>query len=441
MAPAQTIVAISSSVLPAARLIVRLSGNEAISVAKTVCRELPDTPAAARVHLHCGELTLPAWVYVFCSPRSYTGEDLIEFHLPGNALLARMLIDKLMQQGARPAEAGEFTARAYFNGRMDLTEAEGVAATIHAQNEQELSAARQLLTGELSRRLRPMMEQVADVLARVEAGIDFSDEDVTFISAKEAAGRAAEVQELLLKLERDSARFERLSHEPTFVLVGRPNAGKSTLLNALAGAGRAVVSDLAGTTRDVLSAEVALERGIVRVLDVAGLEEDLVNTADASPQAQIARQMRNRALAAVGGADFVVLVKDATDPRPVLELPRRPDILVSNKSDLRADTSGAAIAVSARTGAALPALRSRMSELAFGRERGADLALNARHLRAITDAREALARARSIAEGAGAAELLALELRSTLDALGNVLGQITPDDVLGRVFATFCIGK
>jgi tRNA modification GTPase len=273
MSPSDTIAAISSAVGTAARMIVRVSGPLAPRLAADLTLS-PDEPppSATYTKLHFANLTLPAWLFVFRAPRSYTGDDLVEFHLPGNPLLARILLDHLRENGARDAEPGEFTARAFFNGRLDLIEAEGVAATIAAGNEAELAAARQLMAGELARRLKPLIDLVAETLALVEVGIDFSDEDVTFLSPQQFAQRVDAADGMLAEFVAQSGRFERLTHEPSFVLIGRPNAGKSTLLNALARQARAVVSPVAGTTRDVLSAEVALEQGIVRVLDAAGLE-------------------------------------------------------------------------------------------------------------------------------------------------------------------------
>ncbi|MGB7160846.1 MAG: GTPase, partial [Tepidisphaeraceae bacterium] len=250
MTAADTIAAISSAVGPAARMIVRMSGDRASEIASSLspvsrfgseshsnvlknigmCR----APVSRQMISFAG-LSLPVWLYAFHSPRSYTGENLVEFHLPGNPLLARMLLDECLHHGARLAEPGEFTARAYFNGRLDLAAAEGVAATIAAQNEAELQAARQLLAGELARRLRPTMDALAETLALVEAGIDFSDEDVSFIAPEELAARIDRADGALSDLVGSTARFERLAHEPQIVLVGRPNAGKSTLLNALAG--------------------------------------------------------------------------------------------------------------------------------------------------------------------------------------------------------------
>src|SRR5688500_9184630 len=316
-----TIAAISSAAGPAPRMIVRLSGRDA----HTIARALADTnaevvgAAALQARLRFAGLSVASWVYLFNGPRSYTGDDLVEFHVPGNPLLVRMLMNELVARGARPAEPGEFTARAYFNERMDLTQAEGVAAVVCAHGEEELSAARQLLAGELARRLRPAMERIAETLALVEVGIDFSEEDVTFLSAEEVKSRAGEVSADLQRLMDESPRFERLSHEPRVVLVGRPNAGKSTLLNALAGWDRAVVSPVAGTTRDVVSAEVSLARGMVLVLDAAGLEEETLPPEDARAEdaaaAMIARAMHGHALAAVESADLVLLVRDVTDTR------------------------------------------------------------------------------------------------------------------------------
>jgi tRNA modification GTPase len=432
MITGDTICAVSSAVGAGARMIVRVSGEGALGIAERLGGGMER--GARRSRLKFGGLEAPAWIYVFHGPASYTGEHLVEFHLPGNPVLARMMLEELHRLGARPAEAGEFTARAYFNGRMGLTEAEGVAAAVAATGEQELAAARQLMSGELARRLGPAVERLADTLALVEAGIDFSDEEVSFIEMAEVAKRCAEVEGMLGRLIVESVRFEKLAHEPVFVLVGRANAGKSTLLNALAGAQRAVVSPVAGTTRDALSAEVALRRGLVRVVDVAGLEDE--------PRDEIEQKMRQRALEMVEAADVVVLVREALDDRPVLTLGRAAQLEVRTKADLSegAPEGGGAYWVSAQMGAGMERLREGMSAVAFGEAAGGGaLALNARHRRAIEEARESLVRAGS--SGGGGAEVVALGLREALDALGSVIGQVTPDDVLGRIFSTFCIGK
>lgn len=444
MTSGDTIAAISSAVGPAARMIVRISGSKSFEIASQLC-DLAHGLAAFRTQLQFRAMSVPAWVYQFRGPRSYTGEDVVEFHIPGNPLLARMLLDELIRRGARLAEAGEFTARAYFSGRIDLTEAEGVAVAIAAHGEDELAAARQLLAGQLASRLRPIMDQLAEMLSLVEAGIDFSEDDINFISSDEVIKRVIAIDDCLGQLLAESARFERLAHEAEFVLLGRPNAGKSTLLNALARTHRAIVSPIEGTTRDVLSAHVSLDRGVVRITDLAGLDEQNLDGPDASPQSEVNQKMRVHALAAAESADFILLVHDATDSRPRLKSSRRPCLSVLTKIDLltaQTEIQPDEIAISAKTGINLEGLRHRLDELAFGYSTPAasKIALNARHIQAISETREALRRAKHAAENVGP-EVIALELRESLDSLGSILGQVTPDDVLGRVFATFCIGK
>jgi tRNA modification GTPase len=440
MTTGDTIAAISSAVAPAARIILRISGPQAFPIATELSPGIePKGSSARRATLSFNDLTVPATLYTFVAPHSYSGEDIVEFHIPGNPLLARMLLDETVRLGARPADPGEFTARAYFNGRIDLTEAEGVAATISALGEGELRAARQLAAGELARRLRPILDSVAETLGLVEVGIDFSEEDVTFLSPDAARARITSAEDQLAALVAQSARFERLAHEPQIVLVGRPNAGKSTLLNALANSDRAVVSSVPGTTRDTISADIALSRGIVRIVDVAGLEDERRNPATDV----ITAQMRDHTLRAVDSADILVLVREINDRRTDIALNRKPDLVVQTKSDLSTQPTNAP-SVSAHTGENLNLLHARLDALAFGDSsttgEAPALALNARHLRHIGETQEALRRAQDCT-AANSPELLALELRSALDSLGEILGNVSPDDLLGAIFSKFCIGK
>lgn len=429
-----TIVAISSATGRAARMVLRLSGPEVRRIAGELGVEITgNLPNATRHQLHFADLVCPGWVCAFAGPRSYTGQDLIELHIPGNPLLARMLMDWIARRSARMAEPGEFTARAYFNGKLDLAQAEGVAATISAQSRQHLAAARQLMAGELARRLRPAMDSLVETLALVEAGIDFSEEGIQFLSLADVDHRINPVLEQLESLVADSGRFEKLTHEPMIVLAGRPNAGKSTLTNFLAGQSRSIVSPTPGTTRDALSVEITLARGVVRLVDVAGLD-------DSHGQA-IQAQMQEMAHRAIEQADVLVLVRDLTDHRPDVALPRPVDLRVRSKADLlqnRPDESGDLL-VSALMGSGMSALRDALDRAAFGSDApGAALALTSRHLGCLDEAMSGLRGAREVGN---ALELLAAELRAALDALGQVLGVVTPDDILGKIFSKFCIGK
>jgi tRNA modification GTPase len=433
-----TIAAISSATGPATRMIVRLSGSRAMQITQSLCPASTLNPShAIAAQLHLPGMQLPIVLYCFANGRSFTGDDLVEFHVPGNPLLCRLLLAECLRLGARTAEPGEFTARAYFSGRIGLTEAEGIAASIASQNEQELRAARQLLAGELARRLRPAMELLAETLALIEAGIDFAGEDISLLPPDALADRLSQIQKMLAQLLAESGKVEQHWQRRRAILVGRPNAGKSTLLNALAKSHRAVVSPQAGTTRDAVSAEVALRRGIIHLVDAAGLDGGEITGDDAS--ADISRQMQATAHQALQTADWVLLIHDLTSKTTPMQLPRPADLIIYTKRDLIEADDPTGLCVSAHTGYHMDQLRDRLDAIAFGTDSaGAVLSLNSRHVQAIEDAQAAVHRA---AQSKDAAELMAADLREALDSLGGILGQITPDDVLGRIFSSFCIGK
>lgn len=435
MTHADTIVALCSPIASALRAIIRMSGDRAFEVLDELSvdpqRLEPARVARRRLRLADG-IAFDTTVYPFRSPRSSTGEDVIEIHLPASPYLVSETLKSLIELGARAAEPGEFTARAFFNGKLDLTRAEGVAATIAASNQAELDAARQLLGGELARRLTPVLDELVRTLALIEVGIDFVEEDVTFISRDDVLSSLASIASTLTRLLDDGPRIERLSHEPRIVLTGRPNAGKSTLLNALAGTNRAVVSDVAGTTRDALSARITLRRGFITLVDVAGL--------DATETDTISLQMQTAARRAIETADAVVLLIDSTDARPPVELIRAPDLVVFSKRDLKA-RDDEDLAVDARNDVGLDVLRDRLDAIAFGTIESAStgIAINARHADAIGAAIQSVKRAEQ-AFSSGT-EFVAAELRLAIDQIGSILGNVSPDDVLGRIFSGFCIGK
>lgn len=430
-----TIVALATPTGAAARLIVRTSGARAFDLGAQLGANELHVGRAKPVSLRFADLSVRATCYSFQAPRSHTGEEVVEYHLPGNALLGRLLIEALVQLGGRQAQPGEFSARAFFNGKLRLDEAEGVAASISASNDRELAAAGRLRAGELARRMAPAMEELADLLALTELGIDFTEEDVVVLDPAEAQRRMALLRNELGKLLAESARLEQLGQPPRIALVGRPNAGKSTLMNALAGYRRAVASDQPGTTRDALSADVELPGGRVTLIDLAGVGEPPPGSLDA--------EAHRRTMHEATIADVLVLVRDAMDERADPPLPRPADVRVLSKIDLQPDAAGEGeLGVSALAGRGLDELQRRLGEVAFTIHGGAEsLALCARHREHICVALEALAQAASAAGTAGAAELLALHLREALNALGGILGTVSPDDLLGRIFGRFCIGK
>ena len=431
-----TIAAISSATGPAARMIVRISGPAALALAEDLGVAATAGASVRRGNLQFSDLSCPAWIYQFVSPRSFTGENLVELHIPGNPLLARMLLDWLVVRGARLADAGEFTARAFFNGKLDLSQAEGIATAIAAQGDLQLLAARRLMAGELAQRIQPTMDLLAETLALIEAGIDFSEEQMEFIAQRQIAERIDAILDQLKSLTLQSRRLEKLTHEPTIVLAGRPNAGKSTLTNALAGQNRSIVSAQAGTTRDALSVEISLPRGAARLIDIAGISGQ-----QSAPTEEIDQQMQNAAWQAMRQADVLVLVREAGDPREEIPVPRAPDLRVISKIDLCDSPPQAedSINLSAITGAGMVELRNALDRIAFGSDAaGASLGLTSRHRQALDEAMTALARAKSVL---AFPELLAAEMRSALDCLGQILGIVSPDDIIGKIFSKFCIGK
>lgn len=447
-----TIVAISSP--PAVggagggvRGIVRVSGAGALEVAGAVT----DLGEGARVGWHSGVLVslwdvkLACGALLFRGPRSFTGEDVVELHVPNSPAILRGVVEALLVAGGRTGEVvrlagpGEFSARAFFNGKIDLTQAEGIAATISAGNQMELRAAARLREGELHRRIEALAESVAEVLALVEAGIDFADEEgVRFIERRELAARLGGVVGAMDELLCGCVRIDQLAAPPTVAFLGKPNVGKSSLINALAGVERSIVSPVAGTTRDILAVMMKTGRGEVRLLDMPGEE---------AGEDELSRKMMEARAGALLDVDLVVEVCAADEE--VSEASRGHGALrvaIVNKVDLaKGELGGEAWQrVSAKTGLHVGELREAIGELVVRRETlgSGRIVLNHRHRAALRDAAEACGRA---AELAGVAErhpeFLAAELRGALDILGQITGAISPDEVLGRIFSRFCIGK
>ena len=455
-----TIVAVSSAAGPAGRSIVRLSGPEAIRLAAGALSRPLDGIGGFRAIAGAVRASarppveVPGRLYLFRAPRSYTRQDVAELHVAGQAV-ASMLCSTLIAAGARQAQAGEFTARAFFTGRLDLARAEAVADLIDAEADAQLRSALGVLEGALSRLCRPAAEAVTEALALIEASIDFADEDVELPRPAQVAGALREVSRRLKSASAAGSSVARAG-PPHAAIAGRPNAGKSSLLNALSGTDRAIVSALAGTTRDVLSAAAEMAEGCeVVLLDAAGLDV----TAD-----PLTRAAHAAAREAVASADAVVFVVDAAAAdhdaeadllAEVRQLNRRAaPLLVANKTDLPTDPADLArrfgpglLPVSALTGAGLDRLRAalaeRLADLAPPRPAG--LLLHDRQRRRLADAAAAATAAAELLAPAGGladvAELAAVELRAALAGLKELTGEVVTEDVLAAIFGRFCIGK
>lgn len=436
-----TIVAPASGAGQAPRAMIRLSGAGTPEVLRAVLAAPPSGRGCRPSRLRIGGAELPVLVACFRAPDSYTGEEGAEIVLAGSPRLVERVLGRLVEvPGVRHAEPGEFTARAYLLGRLSLGEAEAVGELIAARSEAQIEAARRMMSGESGARYQRLADEAATLLALVEAGIDFTDqEDVTAIAPEALRSRALALRDEIISM---AGRAEARAALPRVVLVGRPNAGKSTLFNALLGRRRAVVSASPGSTRDVLEEELDLSgdapgAGRIVLIDIAGLEEGAASAA----RAEIAAAAQEAALGAVASADVAVYC-DPSGRFAGFDGRAKPVLRVRTKADLPGEHSN--LEVCALDGWNMGALRRGIADAAFGSAEAENLALAARHRLALREAGarlEEAARAGAGRERLETPELVAEALRSALDRLGELCGRITPDDVIGRVFSRFCVGK
>lgn len=454
-----TVVAVSSPAGASWRGLVRLSGVRARDVMRALLVDGPPAEQVASGRLCVGRLkepAIPCLYALFRGPHSYTGEDTAELQAPGSAALLDRVLHRAVSAGARLAEPGEFTFRGFLNGKMDLTQAEGVAAMIAATSDSQLRAATLLREGQLGAFTGRLVDDLATQLALVEAGIDFTDqEDVVPIAPGNLDDNLSKTEHELTRLLGRSRSWGALEALPRVVFVGPPSAGKSSLFNALLGRQRAVTHDQPGTTRDVLAEPLELTRADgrqieVMLVDIAGLDR---------AGAALDREIQSIARRAIGEADLLVRVDDGTGKgeRDAFDVPT---IAVHSKIDLEmpgrnppaqlASPAAAGFGVSAVTGQGLDELRRAIASKVG--ERGVSvraemLALQPRHESSLRAALDAIQQARRQVGPQRAArqitgvELVAGHLRAALDELAALGGRMTPDDVIGRVFATFCVGK
>jgi len=460
---AQTIAAIASPPGPAERGIVRLSGPGARALALALVRDAPELELRTRgvypARLFDGVGEQPGWVVWMPGPRSYTGEDVVELHAPGAPPLVAALLRRTLELGARLAGPGEFTRRAFENGRIDLTRAEGVLELVSASNERERRAATALLSGGLERHVETLRELLIDLRVLCEASLDFDEADTGHVPREQLETLAVAARAALEDTLGFEQRRVRANVRPRAVLIGAPNAGKSTLFNALTG-GRALVSPLPGATRDVLRGAARAGEFEFELVDTAGLDERLARADPEHPDLQ-AQQL---AAAEASGADLLVAVVSAADTSAsrasLVERrcvhPRTPVVLAWTQIDrpgaapapdarLLADLApGAWVALCApqeRGVGELLAACGAVLEAEPLSEGAARVEVSARHLEALNASRQALDDALGGLRAGAPLDLLAQTFRQALDALDAICGRASPEDVLERLFARFCIGK
>ncbi len=423
-----TIFALASARGKAGVAVMRVSGPQAHGALARLCAVPAARQAALRQLVWQGQVLDEALVLVFDEGASFTGEASVELQVHGSLGVIKALTQALAAIGLRPAEAGEFTRRALENGRLDLAQVEGLADLIDAETEAQRRQALRVLSGAVGKRAEGWRKDLIRAGALVEATIDFADEDVPVDVTPEVLGL---IDGLLNDLRREIAGTsvaERVRDGFEVAILGAPNAGKSTLLNALAGREAAITSEIAGTTRDVIEVRMDLDGLAVTLLDTAGLRE----TADRVEQIGV-----TRALERAGAADLRVFLLDHPT-ETLLMSPRVGDIVVQGKADLHPGLD----AVSGRTGQGLDQLVARISAVLVGKAASAGVMTRERHRVAMIRAVEAMESAQHQVQGpGGAAEIVALDLRRAARALDVLVGRVDTEDLLDEIFASFCIGK
>lgn len=452
----ETIVAPITAPGSAAVSLLRLSGEKAASILEKL------SPQARAVLRDPGRMVFSVFwdlliseeekvvldrglAVFFKSPKSFTGEDIVEFHLHGSPYLVNRLLENIIALGARFARAGEFSERAFLNGQVDLAQAEAIADLIAAETSAQARVAQEQLAGKLSAAILELGEPLRDVLAEIEANIDFPEEDIepkTINAWREVVGEVSKkIEEYLAsyssgKLYREGAKV---------VLCGLPNAGKSSLLNAFLGEERAIVTEIAGTTRDSIEEKCSINGLLVRITDTAGLAQDYL-------PGKVESLGIERSWKEIEAADLVLYLQDLSAERVEevgsrellrkIEKRAKKVLVVGSKVDL-VDSKRAtqARAISAKTGSGLSELRTAIYDNLISKTPSSVLICTARHQAALAQAQAALARANLEIASNNPAELISLEIRTALSELSEIVGLTHTEDILGRIFSKFCIGK
>ncbi|MCX2794000.1 tRNA uridine-5-carboxymethylaminomethyl(34) synthesis GTPase MnmE [Microbulbifer thermotolerans] len=434
--------------------VIRLSGEKALPIARAICGGKALQPRYAHYSnfFHCDQLVDQGIALFFPGPNSFTGEDVVELQGHGGPVILDQLLKAALELGARQARPGEFSQRAFLNDKIDLTQAEAIADLIEAGSAQAARNAINSLQGVFSEKIESLVENLTQLRIYVEASIDFPEEEIDFLADGKVAADLRALLQQLSAVEAQARQGSLLREGMRVAIAGRPNAGKSSLLNALAGHDAAIVTDIAGTTRDILRETIHIDGMPLQFADTAGLRQ----APDKVEQIGI-----ERAWEEIRQADRVLLVVDAQqahsmDPEAVwpeftaqLQATERLT-LVLNKIDLTDYTAGLqahtdgvpVIALSAKTGAGLGALKEHLKQcMGYSGAAEGNFSARRRHLEALSRARGFIEAGASQLQASGAGELLAEDLRQAQQALGEITGAVTADELLGRIFGSFCIGK
>ena len=444
-----TVAAIASAPGVGAVSLIRVSGPDAIEIADKALRckgglkSQPDRYAAlAKVINADGHVVDEVLATSFQGPRSFTGENVVELACHGGVLVTRRVLERLLECGARSADPGEFSRRAFENGKLDLTQAEAIMDLISAQTDMAMRAAHEQLTGRLGDQSEALRESLLGVVAHIEAYIDFPEEDIDPDTGAAMLKRIDDVLDGISKMLSTAEQGRIIREGVRTVICGEPNVGKSSLLNALLGYERAIVSDVEGTTRDTVEEVVNVQGIPVRLIDTAGVRE----SSDKIEQQGIVRSEQQIEL-----ADLILEVVDGSKPGERLlteeQIGGRHHLLVVNKSDLGQDDVWAdhkSVRISCREDHGLDALADAisdellLSESAWG---GHAMAINARHQDCLKKAAESLGHAREAMELGTGVEFASIDLREGLEAIGQIAGRVDTEEILGVIFGSFCIGK
>jgi len=429
--------------------IIRISGSQCKHIARAITGRLPKPRYATFCQFsdEQDQLIDEGLVLYFPAPHSYTGEDVLELHGHGGVIVSDMILQAALQAGARAARPGEFSERAFLNDKLDLTQAEAVVDLIDAGSRQAARAAVRTLDGEFSEHIDVLLAELIELRVYIESALDFADEEIEFIQSGDIENRLSLLLEKIEYLAKVADRGRVLGEGLHIVIAGKPNAGKSSLMNALCGNERAIVTEIPGTTRDVIRENVLIEGIPIHLHDTAGLRDQ------AEP---IEQEGIRRAKDHVSAADLVLWVHDDTTDIDAADYKMFEDadvLLVLNKIDLSSNAAGRtrindhdAVLISTSTSMGMNDLRSCIAEHAMGKERGEnEFSARRRHLDALKQTQMYLQNANNrLAEqlaSTGTGELLAEELRQAQHALGEITGKFTSDDLLGKIFTEFCIGK